>query len=74
MSKLPMESRPLRLAPEVARVVEKALAPLTGKKLEQAQDAVIRVYQSGQQMTSEQWVTTYSQAIADAVGGQREAA
>lgn len=69
-----MESRPLRLAPEVARVVEKALAPLTGKKLEQAQDAVIRVYQSGQQMTSEQWVTTYSQAIADAVGGQREAA
>jgi hypothetical protein len=69
-----MESRPLRLAPEVARVVEKALAPLNGKKLEQAQDAVLRVYQSGQQMTSEQWVTAYSQAIADAVGGQREAA
>jgi hypothetical protein len=27
MSKLPMESRPLRLSPEVARVVETALAP-----------------------------------------------
>lgn len=69
-----MESRPLRLAPEVARVVEQALAPLSGKKLELAQAAVLKVYQSGQQMTSEQWVATYVGAIADATGGQREAA
>lgn len=74
MSKLPMESRPLRLAPEVARVVEKALAPLNGKTLERAQAAVLKVYQSGQQMTSEQWSETYSEAIATAANGQREAA
>jgi hypothetical protein len=67
MSKLPMESRPLRLSPEVARVVEKALAPLEGKKLDRAQAAILRVYQSGQQMTSEQWVKAYSDAIASAV-------
>lgn len=72
MSKLPMESRPLRLSPEVARVVEKALAPLNGKPLERAQAAILKVYQSGKQMTSEQWVATYSDAIADATG-QREA-
>lgn len=69
-----MESRPLRLAPDVARVVEKALAPLTGKTLERAQAAVLRVYQSGQQMTGEQWITVYSEAIESAVGTQREAA
>lgn len=67
MSKLPMESRPLRLAPEVARVVEKALAPLTGEKLEAAQAAILKVYQSGHQMTSEQWCLTYDEAIASAV-------
>jgi hypothetical protein len=41
MSKLPMESRPLRLAPEVSKVVEKALAPLKDKNLEKAQAAVL---------------------------------
>lgn len=74
MSKLPMESRPLRLAPEVARVVEKLLAPLTGQKLERAQAAILTVYQSGQQMTSEQWIVAYESAIMIALGGQREAA
>lgn len=74
MSKLPMESRPLRLAPEVARVVEKQLAPLTGKALERAQAAILKVYTSGQQMTSEQWVVAYETAIITALGGQREAA
>jgi hypothetical protein len=67
MSKLPMESRPLRLAPEVAKVVERRLQPLTGKKLEAAQDAVLKVYQSGQQMALDQWVQTYDQAISAAV-------
>lgn len=74
MSKLPMESRPLRLAPEVSRAVEAALAPLDGKKLEQAQDAVLRVYRSGQQMSIEQWVDAFTSAIATVTGGKREAA
>lgn len=65
---MPMESRPLRLAPEVAKAVELALAPLTGKKLEAAQAAVVRVYQCGQQMTSPQWVEAYTQAIASSIG------
>lgn len=69
-----MESRPLRLSPEVARVVEKLLAPLNGPKLKTAQDAVLAVYQSGQQMTAEQWVVKYEEAIMAALGGQREAA
>lgn len=69
-----MESRPLRLSPEVTRVVEKLLAPLNGAKLKAAQDAVLAVYQSGQQMTSEQWVAKYEEAIMTALGGQREAA
>ena len=67
MSKLPMESRPLRLTAEIARVVEDRLQPLTGKRLEAAQSAVLKVYQSGQQMASEQWVDAYGQAIDSAV-------
>lgn len=74
MSKLPMESRPLRLSPEVARVVEKLLAPLSKDKLERAQAAILTVYQSGQQMTCEQWVVAYETAIITALGGSREAA
>lgn len=74
MSKLPMESRPLRLSPEVARAVEKHLAPLNGKNLEKAQAAILAVYQSGRQMTCEQWVEAYEDAIITALGGTREAA
>jgi hypothetical protein len=69
-----MESRPLRLSPEVSKVVEKALAPLSGKNLEKAQAAVLTVYQSGRQMTVEQWVEAYEGAIITALGGTREAA
>jgi hypothetical protein len=61
-----MESRPIRLSPEVQRVVEDRLQPLSGKTLEKAQSAVLRVYQSGQQMPSDQWVETYGQAIDSA--------
>ena len=74
MSKLPMESRPLRLSPEVAKVIEKALAPLSDKNLKRAQDAILRVYQSGGQMTSEQWIVAYEGAIVTALGGTLEAA
>lgn len=62
-----MESRPLRLTPEVARVVEDRLEPLKGKQLEAAQSAVLKVYQSGQQMASEQWARTYNAEIDKAI-------
>lgn len=67
MSKMPMESKPIRLSPEIARVVEDRLRPLSGKRLESAQEAVVKVYQSGAQMTSEQWVAQYTNAISQAV-------
>jgi hypothetical protein len=67
MSKLPMESRPLRMVPEVAQAVEQRLAPLKGDELKAAQTAVLKVYQSGQQMPAEQWVRAYDQAIQSAV-------
>lgn len=63
MSKLPLETRPLRLAPEVQKVVESKLAPLSGKDLKSAQDAVLGVYRSGQQMDSGKWVDAYTHAI-----------
>lgn len=67
MSKIPTESRQLRLSPEVQRVVEAQLAPLAGKNLERAQNAVLGVYQSGRQMAHEQWLHAYSAAIKSAV-------
>jgi len=70
MSKLPMESRPIRLAPGVEREIEKLLRPLSGKKLESAQAAVLRVYRSGQQLPEEQWVAAYGQAIQTALSGE----
>lgn len=66
-SKLPMESRPIRLSPEVQRVVEDRLQPLTGKTLEKAQSAVLKVYGSRQQMAADQWVETYGRAIDSAI-------
>lgn len=74
MSKLPLETRPLRLPPDVARVVERLLNPLSGKKLELAQAAVLTVYTSGRQMACEQWVLAYTEAIQAAIGGQQAAA
>lgn len=67
MNKLPLETRPLRLAPEVQKVVESRLQPLTGKRLEAAQDAILTVYRSGHQMASHQWVDAYTKAIDSAI-------
>lgn len=67
MSKIPMESRPLRLAPEVQKVVEQRLAPLSGQQLKSAQEAVLGVYQSGKQMAGAEWVQAYDNAIKSAV-------
>lgn len=69
-----MESRPLRLSPEVAKIVEEHLRPLSGQKLERAQAAILKVYTSGQQMSCEQWIAAYSDAIQSAVSGQQAAA
>jgi hypothetical protein len=72
-SKIPMESRPLRLSPEVQRVIEARLRPLSGKRLEAAQEAVLKVYQSGKQQAHEQWLQDYGDAIASAVNGNGKA-
>jgi hypothetical protein len=73
MSKLPMESRPLRLAPEV-RAWSRSAGPAERQEARAAQAAVLKVYQSGQQMTSEQWVEAYERPSSAAVGGERAAA
>lgn len=62
-----MESRPIRLSPEVQKVVEDRLRPLTGEKLKTAQSAVLGVYQSGQALPLEQWVEKYGKAIDSAI-------
>jgi len=62
-----MENRPIRLAPGVERAVEKQLRSLSGKRLESAQAAILRVYRSGQQLPEDQWVTAYEQAIQSAL-------
>lgn len=67
MSKLPMESRPLRLAPMIAKLIEDRLRPLSGKKLEAAQAAILTVYRSGKQGSHDEWVTWYLGAVNDAV-------
>ena len=67
MSKIPVESRPLRLAPELAQSIEERLESLNGKELKAAQEAVLRVYQSGVQLPLEQWIARYDDAITNAV-------
>lgn len=47
MSKLPKESVAVRMAPELAEAIEAELAPYSGKALEHAQAAVMRVRRSG---------------------------
>lgn len=74
MSKLPLETRPLRLAPDIAAAVEEMLHSLSGKKLEAAQEAVLKVYQSRAQMDHVAWLRTYREAIAEAIRDRREAA
>lgn len=74
MSKLPYQTRRIRLPSDLARIVEKELAPLTGKKLEAAQAAVLRVYESGKQMSAGEWITTYVAAIKGALESVSEKA
>lgn len=74
MSKLPLETRPIRLAPDIARVLEDRLRPLSGKKLELAQGAILRVYRSGIQAAHDQWVAAYLREIDVAVKEAKEPA
>jgi len=67
-SKLPADSRPLPLDPDLAAYLEQRLAPYTGKKLEAAQAAIIRVRHSGVVGSWEQLTTSYGDAIREAVG------
>ena len=67
MSKLPMENKPIRLGAGIADVVETLLHPLSGKKLEVAQKAVLQVYHSGLQMQHAEWVTAYESAVKTAL-------
>ena len=66
MSKLPMENRPIRMVPELATAVENLLAPLSGKKLEAAQKAVLKLYRAGGFLPFGDLVESYRQAIDDA--------
>lgn len=74
MSKLPLETRPLRLSPAMAEEVEALLKPLNGSQLKAAQDAVLKIYRSGAQMDHASWVAAYRQAVAATLKEQRAAA
>ncbi len=67
-SKLPADSRPLPLDPDLSGYLEAVLAPYVGKKLEAAQRAIITVRHSGVIGSWTQMTNAYSEAIAEAVG------
>jgi hypothetical protein len=70
-SKLPTVTRPIKMEPDLAAAVERRLAPLQGKRLERAQDAVRKVYASGFQGSFSQLLARYEDAI-DAVAKEKE--
>ena len=67
-SKLPTDSRPMPLDPDLAARLEKVLAPLTGKKLEAAQKAIIKVRHSGLVGSWTQLTKGYEDAVHEAAG------
>lgn len=67
MSKLPMETKPIKMNPDRAVQLEKMLAPYSGKPLAAAQKAVLAVYQSKEPRSEAQWMADYQAAIAEAV-------
>lgn len=66
MSKLPLETRPIRIAPLVAAHLEEQLKPLSGSALKAAQDAILEVFHSGQQLAHGDWIAAYDRALAQA--------
>jgi hypothetical protein len=71
LSKLPTVTRPIKMEPNMAAAIERRLAPLSGKRLERAQDAVRKVYGSGFQGSFSQLLEKYEAAI-DAVAKEKE--
>lgn len=70
-SNLPTQCRPIPLIAEIARPVEKMLASLSGKQMESAKAAVLKVFESGRQQGNDQWVADYSNAIKSAIKDER---
>jgi len=66
-SKLPTEGRPLKMDPDLAAFLEAELAPYSGKALERAQQAIVRVRQKGVSGTWDELTTVYRDMIAVAV-------
>lgn len=68
LSKLPTNTRPLIQDPDMARAVERILAPYSGKTLERAQAAVRRVHTSDVQGPFAAVIAAYRAAVLAAVG------
>jgi hypothetical protein len=66
-SKLPTNSRPIILDPDLAAAIERTLEPYNGKALEKAQAAVRKVATSNVQGPFDQVVAAYESAVLAAV-------
>jgi hypothetical protein len=71
LSKLPTITRAIKMEPDMAAAIERKLAPLSGQRLQRAQDAVRRVYNSGFQGSFAQLLAKYETAI-EAVAKEKE--
>lgn len=69
-TKLPTDTRPLILDPDLAAAVEAMLTPYEGKKLERAQAACRKVHGSAMLGDYSQIVAAYQSAIDKAVGAE----
>lgn len=65
---LPTEDRPIQLDPELSSKVEEMLKPYSGRKLEAARAAVLKVYKSGFAGSFGAILGKYETAIEEAVG------
>ena len=70
-SKLPTVTRPIKMQPDMTAAVERLLAPLHGKRLERAQDAVRKVYNSGFQGSFSELLAKYEAAV-ESVAKEKE--
>jgi hypothetical protein len=66
-TKMPTEKRTIRMEPELEERVVEMLKPLTGKKLEAAQEAVRKVHASAVSGEFDTIVGAYREAVKGAV-------
>lgn len=66
MSKLPHDSKPIRLDPDLAAFLENELKPYSGKALEWAQAAILEVRSSGFVGAWAELTARYREAIREA--------